>query len=178
MTEIAHAAIDAGADIVMGHGPHYSLPVEMYKGRPIYYGLGNLSFHTGHVGRKHARLGRHGRRGDVRGTASAAPTTFALCVITTGYETYSAGLGGPGRGARRPGRTQQDARRHAHGPRDRVRVARDARRFPEILGSPMDQSGLILAARTTLAHFSVSSAISLPKSAGEPISGNAADVFR
>ncbi len=53
MTEIAHAAIDAGADIVMGHGPHYSLPVGMHKGRPIFYGLGNLSFHTGHGGRAH-----------------------------------------------------------------------------------------------------------------------------
>jgi poly-gamma-glutamate capsule biosynthesis protein CapA/YwtB (metallophosphatase superfamily) len=54
MTDIGHAAIDAGADIVMGHGPHYSLPVELYKGRPIYYGLGNLCFKTGHGGRKHA----------------------------------------------------------------------------------------------------------------------------
>ena len=48
MTEIAHAAIDAGADVVMGHGPHFSLPVEIYKGRPIFYGLGSFSFHTGH----------------------------------------------------------------------------------------------------------------------------------
>jgi poly-gamma-glutamate synthesis protein (capsule biosynthesis protein) len=53
MTEIAHAAIDAGADIVVGHGPHYSLPVEVYRGKPIFYGLGNLSFHTGHGGRAH-----------------------------------------------------------------------------------------------------------------------------
>lgn len=53
MTEIAHAAIDAGADIVIGHGPHYSLPVEVYKGKPIFYGLGSFSFHTGHGGRKH-----------------------------------------------------------------------------------------------------------------------------
>jgi len=53
MTEIAHAAIDAGADIVIGHGPHYSLPIEIYKGRAIFYGLGNFSFHTGHGGRKH-----------------------------------------------------------------------------------------------------------------------------
>ena len=69
MTEIAHAAIDAGADIVIGHGPHYSLPVEVYKGKPIFYGLGNLSFHTGHGGRKHgdwvgmlvrAAVGRNG----------------------------------------------------------------------------------------------------------------------
>jgi poly-gamma-glutamate capsule biosynthesis protein CapA/YwtB (metallophosphatase superfamily) len=54
MTEIARAAIDAGADVVMGHGPHYSLPVELYNGRPIFYGLGNLCFKTGHLGRKHA----------------------------------------------------------------------------------------------------------------------------
>jgi poly-gamma-glutamate synthesis protein (capsule biosynthesis protein) len=51
--EIAHAAIDSGADAVIGHGPHYSLPMEMYKGKPVFYGLGNFSFHTGHGGRKH-----------------------------------------------------------------------------------------------------------------------------
>lgn len=48
MIEIAHAAIDAGADVVMGHGPHVMLPVEVYKGKPIYYGLGRFSFHSGH----------------------------------------------------------------------------------------------------------------------------------
>ena len=53
MTEIAHAAVDAGADIVIGHGPHYSLPVEIYRGKPIFYGLGSFSFHTGHGGRRH-----------------------------------------------------------------------------------------------------------------------------
>jgi poly-gamma-glutamate synthesis protein (capsule biosynthesis protein) len=53
MTEIAHAAIDAGADMVVGTGPHYSLPVEVYKGKPIFYGLGSFSFHTGHNGRSH-----------------------------------------------------------------------------------------------------------------------------
>ena len=53
MPEIAHAAIEAGADIVVGHGPHYSLPVELYQGKPIFYGLGSFSFHTGHGGRRH-----------------------------------------------------------------------------------------------------------------------------
>jgi poly-gamma-glutamate capsule biosynthesis protein CapA/YwtB (metallophosphatase superfamily) len=53
MTEIAHRAIDAGADIVIGHGPHYSLPIAVYKGKPIFYGLGSFSFHTGHAGRQH-----------------------------------------------------------------------------------------------------------------------------
>jgi Bacterial capsule synthesis protein PGA_cap len=53
MAEIGHAAIDAGADLVIGHGPHYSLPVEVYRGKPIFYGLGSFSFHTGHGGVKH-----------------------------------------------------------------------------------------------------------------------------
>jgi poly-gamma-glutamate capsule biosynthesis protein CapA/YwtB (metallophosphatase superfamily) len=51
--EIAHAGVDAGADVVIGHGPHYSLAVEMYKGKPVFYGLGSFSFHTGHGGRQH-----------------------------------------------------------------------------------------------------------------------------
>jgi poly-gamma-glutamate synthesis protein (capsule biosynthesis protein) len=38
---------------VVGHGPHYSLPIEVYKEKPVFYGLGNFSFHTGHGGRKH-----------------------------------------------------------------------------------------------------------------------------
>lgn len=53
MGEIAHAAIDAGADAVMGHGPHVFLPIEIYRGKPVFYGLGNFSFHTGHGGRRH-----------------------------------------------------------------------------------------------------------------------------
>jgi poly-gamma-glutamate capsule biosynthesis protein CapA/YwtB (metallophosphatase superfamily) len=53
MIEIAHRAIDAGADLVVGHGPHYSLPIEVYEGKPIFYGLGSFSFHTGHGGIKH-----------------------------------------------------------------------------------------------------------------------------
>jgi poly-gamma-glutamate capsule biosynthesis protein CapA/YwtB (metallophosphatase superfamily) len=53
MSEIGHAAIDAGADVVIGHGPHYSLPIEVYKGRPIFYGLGSFSFHTGHGSVRH-----------------------------------------------------------------------------------------------------------------------------
>ncbi|QRX81784.1 CapA family protein [Glaciimonas sp. PAMC28666] len=53
MTEIAHTAIDAGADIVMGHGPHNPLPVGYYKDKPIFYGLGSFCFHTGHEGIQH-----------------------------------------------------------------------------------------------------------------------------
>ncbi|HXF67959.1 MAG TPA: CapA family protein [Burkholderiales bacterium] len=53
MSEIAHAAVEAGADVVMGHGPHRPLAIEFYRGRPVFYGLGNCSFHTGHERRRH-----------------------------------------------------------------------------------------------------------------------------
>jgi|GEM_PF-459729 len=39
--ELARAAIDAGADIVYGHGSHVLQGVEIYKGKPIMYCLGN-----------------------------------------------------------------------------------------------------------------------------------------
>ena len=39
--------------MVIGHGPHFSLPIEVYKGKPVFYGLGSFSFHTGHGGRRH-----------------------------------------------------------------------------------------------------------------------------
>lgn len=40
--ELAHAAVDAGADIFIGHGPHQLRGIEIYKGRPIFYSLGNF----------------------------------------------------------------------------------------------------------------------------------------
>jgi poly-gamma-glutamate capsule biosynthesis protein CapA/YwtB (metallophosphatase superfamily) len=42
-TELAHAAIDAGADIVYGHGSHVLQGVDIYKGKPVLYCLGNFA---------------------------------------------------------------------------------------------------------------------------------------
>lgn len=42
--DLAHAAIDAGADIVYGHHPHVLQPIETYNGGIIYYSLGNFCF--------------------------------------------------------------------------------------------------------------------------------------
>jgi len=39
---VARAAIEAGADIVVGHHPHISRGIEFYKGKPIFHGLGNF----------------------------------------------------------------------------------------------------------------------------------------
>ena len=38
---LAQAAIDAGCDIVIGHHAHIVRGIEMYRGKPIFHGLGN-----------------------------------------------------------------------------------------------------------------------------------------
>lgn len=45
--DFAYAAIDAGADLVIGHHPHVVQPTELYKGKPILYSLGNFVFDQG-----------------------------------------------------------------------------------------------------------------------------------
>ncbi len=42
--KISHLAIDAGADTVVGAHAHVTQGIEMYKGKPIYYNLGNFIF--------------------------------------------------------------------------------------------------------------------------------------
>ena len=43
-TKYAKAAIDAGADVILGHHQHILKPVEIYKAKPIFYGLANFAF--------------------------------------------------------------------------------------------------------------------------------------
>ena len=42
--ELAHAAVDNGADLVLGHHPHVLQGIEEYKGKNIVYSLGNFCF--------------------------------------------------------------------------------------------------------------------------------------
>ncbi len=44
--EFAHKMIDAGADIIFGHGPHVCRAIEIYKGRFIAYSLGNFASYS------------------------------------------------------------------------------------------------------------------------------------
>lgn len=49
---VAHALVDAGADLVVGHHPHVVHPLERYKSALIAYSLGNYVFHSwGHFAR-------------------------------------------------------------------------------------------------------------------------------
>lgn len=40
LPRLFHDAVDAGADVVVGGGPHTNRGVEIYKGKPIFYGMG------------------------------------------------------------------------------------------------------------------------------------------
>ena len=43
----ARFAVNCGADIVIGHHPHIVQPFEIYRGRPIFYSVGNFTFGSG-----------------------------------------------------------------------------------------------------------------------------------
>lgn len=43
----ARLAIDLGADVVVGHHPHIIQPLEIYRGRPVFYSTGNFTFGSG-----------------------------------------------------------------------------------------------------------------------------------
>jgi poly-gamma-glutamate synthesis protein (capsule biosynthesis protein) len=42
--ELAHLMIESGADAVVGGHPHVTQNIEIYKGKPIFYSLGNFVF--------------------------------------------------------------------------------------------------------------------------------------
>lgn len=44
LIDFAHSMIDAGADAFIGHGSHVLWGIEIYKGKPIFYSLGNFIF--------------------------------------------------------------------------------------------------------------------------------------
>lgn len=47
VVEFARAMVDAGADLVLGHGPHVVRPLELYRNRLIAYSLGNFATYYG-----------------------------------------------------------------------------------------------------------------------------------
>jgi poly-gamma-glutamate capsule biosynthesis protein CapA/YwtB (metallophosphatase superfamily) len=84
--KFAHALIDAGADIIFGHGPHVTRAVEVYNDRFISYSLGNFCTYRGI---------------SVNGVNGLAPIVkvytdrsgkFFQARITPTYQTYATGV--------------------------------------------------------------------------------------
>lgn len=44
LVQLFHSVVDAGADVVAGHGNHLIRGIEIYKGKPIFYGLASFVF--------------------------------------------------------------------------------------------------------------------------------------
>ncbi len=63
----ARLAVDCGADVVIGHHPHVLQPFEIYRGRPIFYSVGNFAFGSGN---SHAEGCLIGIRFDDRATTA------------------------------------------------------------------------------------------------------------
>ncbi|HYG19709.1 MAG TPA: CapA family protein [Ohtaekwangia sp.] len=84
--KFSHMLIDAGADIIFGHGPHVTRAVEVYNDRFIAYSLGNFCTHRGI---------------SVNGVNGLAPIVkvftdrqgkFFKAQITPTYQTYAEGV--------------------------------------------------------------------------------------
>lgn len=73
--------IDAGADIIIGHHSHTFQPYEVYKGKFIFYSLGNFCISDVHWNNKVMRLDRR------RAFKSAIPTiTFSKSIYTVQFD--------------------------------------------------------------------------------------------
>ena len=84
LVEFAHAAIDNGADVFLGQGVHTLRGIEIYKGKPIFYGLSNFAFYMNSpVGR---RAGQSARRPDVAQNATRPTSTVCSCRIQTTWK--------------------------------------------------------------------------------------------
>lgn len=78
--ELAHLLIDSGVDVIMGHHPHVVQRVEMYKGKPIFYSLGNFIFTTSRAeicNKTMMATVRYGNKGELK-SVEAVPGMIKL----------------------------------------------------------------------------------------------------
>lgn len=83
LVDLAHQTIDNGADVFVGHGPHVLRGVEIYKGKPIFYGLGEFFYQWQHMdaalmsGSWPTTPGGRGGRGGAAAAPNEIPTDVA-----------------------------------------------------------------------------------------------------
>jgi hypothetical protein len=70
--KLARAAIDAGADLVLGHGPHVLRAMEVYKERLVVYSMGNFCGYN-----------QFGTRGGFGGTSMVVEAEIAANGVLT-----------------------------------------------------------------------------------------------
>jgi poly-gamma-glutamate capsule biosynthesis protein CapA/YwtB (metallophosphatase superfamily) len=79
--ELARAAVDAGADLVLGHGPHVLRAMEVYKERLIVYSMGNFTGYN-----------QFGTRGGYGGTSVVVEAELAANGVLTSAQIHPVAL--------------------------------------------------------------------------------------
>ncbi len=79
--KLARAAVDAGADLVLGHGPHVLRAIEVYRGRLVVYSMGNFCGYN-----------QFGTRGGYGGTSMVVEATLAGNGVLTAARLRSVAL--------------------------------------------------------------------------------------
>ncbi len=108
----AHAAIEAGADAILGHHPHILKGIEIYRGRPIVYSLGNFAIEQPQAfadnlfeTRGFQEIAALNPQFDTRRAYIAPPDTQKSMIASLSF-----GLSGPVRAAFQPVMIGDDAR--------------------------------------------------------------------
>ena len=83
LPRFAKAAIDNGADAFFGNGVHVLRGIEIYKGRPIFYGLGEFFRQMDIVGP--AAWGGRGQGGTSRGGTNSNPLKYESVVAVSEF---------------------------------------------------------------------------------------------
>ena len=92
LVELAHQAIDNGADMFVGHGPHVLRGIEIYKGKPIFFGMGEFYYQWQHMDASlmSGSWGQDALRGDSdvanRVSASWRPINFESMIAQSRYD--------------------------------------------------------------------------------------------
>lgn len=95
---LAYEIIDAGADLIIGHHPHIIQPVEIYKGKYIFYSLGNFYFPNIHYQDKgilkHKKSKNHQKIGllpifDISNGDISIVMTLKVRILKNGQLTFS-----------------------------------------------------------------------------------------
>jgi poly-gamma-glutamate capsule biosynthesis protein CapA/YwtB (metallophosphatase superfamily) len=100
--DLAHAVIDAGADVVVGHGPHVDRGIEVYRDKPIVYSLGNFIMQNDQVelmphdsmllwglGHEHSAADLFDARHATRHTPSSPTPGWWSAVVMVSFKQHS-----------------------------------------------------------------------------------------
>lgn len=82
--EMGHAAIDAGADMIIGSHTHILKGIEMYKGKPIFYSVGNFALELGPHMKDHKHVNKLDKLYRIKDWHDRRKTMIAKAVIEDG----------------------------------------------------------------------------------------------